>query len=360
MFDKIVIKSHLKDYDVEFINDAAEHLQTTLSENSIIVIDTMVFDLYEKSFAPLLEKFRFVKITCNESNKTLNYCQEVIRILLEKNVRKTDVLVAVGGGITQDIVTFISSIIFRGIQWSFYPTTLLAQADSCIGSKSSINFDQYKNLIGTFNPPNHIYISVKFLYTLSESEVRSGIGEMMHYFLNDGTIDAKEIMSKYDVLLIDRAQIIPFISKSLNIKKKIIEIDEFDTEIRHIFNYGHTFGHAIEAVSNYDIPHGQAITLGMDIANYFSLKLNMIDQEIFNELHLLLEKNIPDFVIDQRNLDIYCQALAKDKKNLGGKVGCILTNGPGKMKKCFLEMDTWFKNELLAYFKYRQTYAESN
>lgn len=357
MFDKMTIQSRLKNYDVSFVSDAATHMAEHLDKtSSILIFDSHVFDLYKDDFSPLLSHFRYMKIDCSEGSKTMDYSQQVIRELLKLNVRKNDILVAIGGGITQDIVAFISSIIFRGVKWTFYPTTLLAQADSCIGSKSSINFDSYKNLIGTFTPPDNIFISLQFLETLSESDIRSGIGEMLHYFLNDGIEDATELMTQYHTILINRNALSPFIKKSLSIKKKIIEIDEFDTKIRHIFNYGHTFGHAIEAISNYAIPHGQAITLGMDLANYLSLNRNMIDQSCFNEMHELLIINMPSFWIDENNIEEYCQALSRDKKNIGNKLGCILTRGAGKMEKCFLDIDHYFRNEMLNYFiQYHQS-----
>lgn len=352
MFEKMIIQSRIKNYEVSFIGDTASHIIANSDKAStILIFDSNVLDLYQNSFQPLLSEFRSIKIDCSEANKTMDYSQTVIRKLLEQNVRKNDILVAIGGGITQDLVAFISSIIFRGVQWSFYPTTLLAQADSCIGSKSSINFCQYKNLIGTFIPPDNIFISVQFLETLSESDIRSGIGEMLHYFFNDGITDARELMSQYQMLLSNRILLTGFIKKSLSIKKKIIEIDEFDTGIRHIFNYGHTFGHAIEAISDYSVPHGQAITIGMDLANHLSLSLGMIDHDCFNEMHDILLINMPTFMIDESNIDSYCHALSKDKKNEGKKLGCILTNGPGKMEKHFLETDNLFRKQLLNYFK---------
>ncbi len=351
MFEKMTIQSRLKNYEVSFIGDTASHILANSDKAStILIFDSLVFDLYQSSFEPLLSQFRSVKIDCSEANKTMDYSQTVIRELLKKSVRKNDMLVAIGGGITQDLVAFISSIIFRGVKWTFYPTTLLAQGDSCIGSKSSINFDSYKNLLGTFTPPDNIFISVQFLDTLSESDIRSGIGEMLHYFFNDGMTDARELMSQYQVLLSDRSLMTDFIKKSLSIKKKIIEADEFDASIRHIFNYGHTFGHAIEAISNYAVPHGQAITVGMDLANYLSLNRGMIDQKCFDEMHELLVINMPVFMINEENIEVYCQALSKDKKNVGSKLGCILTKGPGKMGKCFLDIDDHFRKELLSYF----------
>ncbi|HQT24932.1 AroB-related putative sugar phosphate phospholyase (cyclizing) [Daejeonella sp.] len=354
MSDKIIICSRLKDYDVEFIDNPAKHLSEQFGEEAVLVIDQNVFDIYKTALQPLTEKYRTVFIIPNENNKTMDYSQVVISNLLSKNIRKTDTLIAIGGGITQDLVAFISSILFRGVTWAFYPTTLLAQGDSCIGSKSSINFKSYKNLVGTFNPPDHIFISPSFLKTLSESEIRSGIGEMMHYFLNSDLEIATNFMAAHQSFFNEVSLLTPFIKQSLLIKKAVIEVDEFDTSLRHIFNYGHTFGHAIEAITDYRIPHGQAISIGMNIANFISLEKKMISHQQFDDIYALLKLNIPQFRIDENNIEDYCVALSKDKKNVGKRLGCILTEGAGKMKKCFLDIDEDFRKLLL---KYSEQYA---
>jgi 3-dehydroquinate synthase len=339
-------------YHVHFIEDIKKSFDIITNNNNLVfVIDEKVAILFKDELSIVLSNCRYILIKSIEQNKTINYVQEVIRELIKVNIRKDDTLVAVGGGITQDIVTFIASVLFRGLDWKFFPTTLLAQCDSCIGSKSSINFDQFKNLIGTFNPPSDIFIYPGFLNTLTEIDIRSGIGEMLHYYFTEGISLAKEVAQKFDELLIDRTLLSYFISNSLRIKKGIIEIDEFDNSIRHIFNYGHTFGHALEAITNYTIPHGLAISLGMDLANYISLQKKMITDDQFEEMHLILKKNIPAFKFTKENIDGYFNALAKDKKNKGSQLGCILTFGPGKVEKIFIEMDENLKNLVLNYSK---------
>ncbi len=337
-------------YHVYFIEDIKESFVTITKENNLIfIIDEKVSILFKEELSIILSNCRYILIKSSEGNKTINYTQEVIRELLKVNVRKDDTLIAIGGGITQDIVTFIASILFRGLEWKFYPTSLLAQCDSCIGSKSSINFDQYKNLVGTFNPPSEIFIYAGFLNTLSESDIRSGIGEMLHYYFTEGISLAQEVSDKFYELLTNRNILLYFISNSLRIKKNIIEIDEFDTSIRHIFNYGHTFGHALEAITDYSIPHGQAISLGMDLANYISLQKQMISKDQFDEMHAILVKNIPSFTFTKNNLDSYIDALAKDKKNKGNKLGCILTYGAGKVEKVFVDIDENLRKLILDY-----------
>jgi 3-dehydroquinate synthase len=351
MFDDFKVSSKIVGaYSVKFVEDLSKQLLSMAENpNVIFIVDEKVIHLFIQNFDVIIPSARIVRIESNEQNKTINYCQEVIRDLIKLKVRKDDRLVAVGGGITQDIVAFISSIIFRGVEWEFLPTTLLAQCDSCIGSKSSINFDSFKNLLGTFNPPSNIYIYKGFLNTLTESEIRSGIGEMLHYYFTEGIELADEITSRISELLIDRSKLGYFIKNSLRIKKEIIEIDEFDQSIRHIFNYGHTFGHALEAITNYTIPHGHAITLGMDLANYISLQLGFINSKQFDQMHLILLRNMPSFEFTKANISNYINALLKDKKNKANKIGCILTKGIGKVEKHYIDNDVWLRQTILAY-----------
>lgn len=352
MFKNFSIKSSIKEsYSVNFIDNIDKCLFEIADKGNVFfVIDSKVELIYELSKLKPLSNCNFIQIISSEQNKTLEYVQEVLRDLISKGIRKNSVLVAIGGGITQDIVAFISSILYRGIDWVYIPTTLLGQCDSCIGSKSSINFDLYKNLLGTFNPPSDIFIYSGFLKSLSESEIKSGIGEMLHYFLTEGIELAESISDKYELLLNDRSALTYFINNSLRIKKKIIEIDEFDQNARHIFNYGHTFGHAIEAITNYSIPHGQAISLGMDLANFISLKRGLLKLNDFEKMHKILIKNIPFFIIDISNIELYCSALAKDKKNKDNLLGCILSKGAGKVEKKFIDIDNSLKEQILNYF----------
>lgn len=357
MFNSFTIKSQIRGtYNVNFIEDLSSQLKYLVEvKDSIFIIDEKVAKLFTNEIEPIIANSRKILITSNEANKTINYSQNVIRELILLNVRKNDTLIAIGGGITQDIVTFISSVLFRGVNWKFFPTTLLAQCDSCIGSKSSINFDNFKNLIGTFNPPSEIFIYPGFLETLTESEIRSGIGEMLHYYFIEGLNLAQEVSDKFEILLKDRKILPYFISNSLRIKKVIIELDEFDTSIRHIFNFGHTFGHAIEAITNYSIPHGQAISIGMDLANFIALSRGLLSNADFELMHSILIKNIPPFQFTPENIDNYFEALSRDKKNHGNQLGCILLSAPGKASKVFIELDNHLKTLIINYSKqYKQ------
>jgi 3-dehydroquinate synthase len=345
------VKSRIRDYRVEFVDDFARDVWSKRGEGDFLIIDEKIKSLYGEKLEDLFDRENILTIEANEENKTLTKCEEIIEYLIGRNIRKKSAIFAIGGGVIQDISSFVSMVLFRGIEWYFYPTTLLAQSDSCIGSKSSINFGKYKNLLGSFYPPAHIGIDMGFLTTLPEDEIRSGMGEILHFYLIAGKEDlAKKMMNEYDDNVKDPGAMEEYILQSLMVKKSLIEEDEFDKGKRNIFNYGHTFGHAIESVTSYAINHGQAVTMGMDMANYISNRLGHIDDRTFDRMHAILKKNMPDFKLSYGNISDYFKALSKDKKNEGANVGCILTKGPGHMFKEQLPMDEEFKNNITSYF----------
>ena len=149
-----------------------------MKNGDFIIIDNKVKSLYTKYFEDILVNHNCIGIDASESQKSYQKVEPVINTLIEKGFRKNHRLIAIGGGITQDVTAFIASILYRGVQWYFFPTTLLAQGDSCIGSKTSINFGKFKNQVGGFYPPNKIYVDPKFLDSLSFKELQSGLGEM--------------------------------------------------------------------------------------------------------------------------------------------------------------------------------------
>ena len=310
------VKSYKGIYKVETI----DHLTFDDNKGDIIVVDSFIWDQYISvlNHMDIFDASVYVLETTEET-KTLEESQKLIDKMIQIGFNKSNKLIAVGGGVIQDLVSFTASIYSRGVDWVFYPTTLLAQCDSCIGSKTSINYKGSKNKLGGFHPPKEIYIYRKFLETLPESEIKSGIGEMLHYFLLDHNFDISEKMVNDENVL---ENIEEYVKESLSIKKEMIEKDEFDKGERNLFNYGHTFGHAIESISNYEVNHGQAVTLGMEIANRISLKKELISKDVYKRLNNILIKNIPNYGIN--NNDKYVQALNNDKKNISNNLTCIL------------------------------------
>jgi 3-dehydroquinate synthase len=315
----MLIKSSIRNYNIEFSSDFLSSLMDVYNTGDIIIIDENV----HKNNV-LMDPLPHIKINASEETKSYEYVPRLLDKILG-NFNKSNKLIAIGGGITQDLTSFVSSILFRGIDWTFFPTTLLAQGDSCIGGKTSINYKTYKNQLGNFNPPNKIIICDEFLKTLSDQDIRSGLGEMLHFYLVDG---------KYEEYKKFENNIPELIQGCLKIKKRYIEKDEFDTNERLLLNYGHTFGHALESITNYGIPHGIAVTYGMHISNYVSYKLGYISKNKIDNLAKNTFKNI--FISEDAfslcAKDEYIDILKKDKKNINSdKLRCVLTRGFGKM-----------------------------
>jgi len=350
MYDAILIKSRMKDYRVSFVKDFLKPLREYADQGAFFIIDSLICETYGSQITTIVPQDRILVIKANERNKTIGKCQEIIETLVAGNFRRNDRLVAIGGGVIQDITAFTASILYRGVEWIFFPTTLLAQADSCIGGKTSINLGDKKNLVGNFYPPTGIYIDAAFLATLPEADILSGIGEMLHYYYYAASPLFKKIIDERPQLLADRRLLMDYIRESLQIKKSVIEIDEFDKGERNKFNYGHTFGHALESLTDYAIKHGQAVTVGIDIANYVSLQRGYMNAGEFDRTHALLVKNFPAYEWRRFDMERYIQYLSKDKKNIGSDLVCILAEGPGRITKQRINMDEDFRGIIQKYF----------
>lgn len=347
------VKSNIHDYEVEFIDDTKATLESELEEGDFIIIDSSIKRLYESELDEILSKYNHWVLEANERQKSYLGVEPIIEYLIKNGFRKNHRLVAIGGGITQDCTAFMASILYRGVKWVFLPTSLLAQGDSCIGSKTSINFKGFKNLVGGFYPPLKIFINPAFLDTLDQAELKSGLGEMLHYFIVASEEDFRRYKADYDLALTDKEVLTGIIARSLEIKKSYIEIDEYDKKERQVFNYGHTFGHAIESLTDYRVPHGIAVSFGMDISNFVSVKLGLIPDAVRKDVRELVEKIFKGYEQELRqfDVDVYLNAISKDKKNVGRKLGLILNKGFGNIFKSLTDNDEQFRSWMLEYFE---------
>lgn len=221
--------------------------------------------LCDKYFAPAFQShgLHVIGIEAVEASKSLDQMSEVIIALRTLGANRNTTVLAIGGGVIQDIATFVASIYMRGLKWAYLPTTLLGMVDSCIGGKSSINVGNYKNLIGNFYPPANIYIDIDFLKTLSLEQKVAGLCEAVKICFSH-TGSAFEQYIALDVQpgsSPDEYQ--KLINLTLQTKRWFIEIDEHDHKERQLLNFGHTFGHAIEGAAHFVIPHGIAVGMGM-------------------------------------------------------------------------------------------------
>lgn len=349
MSNKFTVKSSIQDYEVNIVSSLEDNLARVYEAGDYIVVDKQVIELHPKLEKLLSDYDKVIRIEAVEKTKSYQGVISFFEELITEGFKRNNRLIAIGGGITQDVTAFMASILYRGVGWIFFPTTLLAQADSCIGSKTSINFKQFKNQVGNFYPPISIYIDPNYLKTLEERDIRSGVGEMAHYYYVSGSDDVQYFEKEFETALEDQSNFSELIKKSLSIKKGYIEIDEFDKNERIVFNYGHTFGHAIESITNYGIPHGVAVSFGMDMANFISWKKGYIEKEDMLRAQNVFKTIWKGYSIDNISLSELIGAMEKDKKNENGKLGLILTKGWGNMFKDLTDPDEVFVNWMNEY-----------
>lgn len=334
------IKSRVRDYSVHYFSSLDETLAGFKdSSNVITVIDSRVHELYRSVIERNLSG-PMLLIEATEENKSLERIGGFVERLLESGCRKNTQLLVIGGGILQDIGGFIASVLFRGIEWSLVPTTLLAQCDSCIGSKTSINISKYKNQLGTFYPPKDVLITNDVLSTLEWRDLSSGVCEALKLAMIDGAHAVKKMTAALDCEL-KPSNLVPVIQQALEIKKTFIEEDEFDKGRRNLLNYGHTFGHAFESASNYAIPHGIAVGLGMDAATFFAWKLGLLGKSDWLNVRQIMapwcgayRKELNAFAVGD-----LMKAMKSDKKSSNNQVGFILSEGFGRMKRQLIDFE---------------------
>lgn len=343
VLDALSIKSHKGTYEARFTAQLLLDPDFLLAGEPHFIVDKKIAELYAVQLQNILASPNVILIEATETNKSLESAAQLISVLVEQKTRRNHHLVAIGGGITQDLVCFIASTLLRGIDWKFVPTTLLAQADSCIGSKSSINVGEAKNIVGTFYPPSEVFIDPNFLTTLDQSEIRSGIGEILKVHAIDSAESFDKVALELDSITQDLNKLQPFIYSALSIKKRFIEIDEFDQGIRNIFNFGHSFGHAIESATNFGVPHGVAVTMGMDVACQVAAMREILPKSHSDRMRTALRRNYLPFSHVEIPLEESMKALLKDKKNSSTELGLILPVGPSaSIEKVMIPPDSEF------------------
>lgn len=337
------IQSKFHPYDVSEVPSLRDALQSAAQgQRTFALVDAQVHALYPDAFERSLPPENVRLIEATEVAKSLDALGPHVEWLLKSGFRRDCLLLVVGGGVLQDLSCFIASTLFRGVRWSLVPTTLLAQCDSCIGSKSSINVGRYKNQMGTFYPPHQVLLAFDVLRSLPPDEVRSGLGEVIKLHLIAGEDAVARLRPKLAASEAQPSLLREMVWDSLAIKQRFIEEDEFDQGVRNLLNYGHTFGHAYESATDYAIPHGIAVTLGVLTATFFSSRLSWVMPAYFRDLQDWLT---PYYVPYQETLaeadpERILAAMRLDKKNTGNTLGCILTRGAGRMEKTKLSFES--------------------
>jgi 3-dehydroquinate synthase len=332
MLETFKINSSTGEYLVEIGLNLEETKSLEKSPN-IVIADQKVAQLwYSNQFSDVL------LVEALEENKTLDGCAKLIEGLRSKGASKGSHLYAFGGGIVQDLATFCASSYMRGIKWTYVPTTLLGMVDSCIGGKSSINVGPYKNIAGNFYPPQKIAIDIRFCKTLPLAERVAGLCEAVKICYAASGSEFEEYLQIFSgsSSKLSEQEILQVVILSLHTKKRFIEEDEFDNGPRLLLNFGHTFGHAIEAASNFSITHGIAVGIGMLAEIQFGNALNY-SQSTPNrvaKLNLYIKEllvNTPEVLecLHCLDVDAAMSAFKSDKKHSAQEYVVVVANANG-------------------------------
>lgn len=313
----------VKNYEIIVSENALEQEYDLSSYHKCYaLIDTNVYRLHKAKIDTFLKRYAIEKvlIPSGESVKTMHYFGVIVEYLLEKNIKRNDCLLAIGGGATGDFTGYVAASLLRGISFIQVPTTILAH-DAAIGGKTGINSNNGKNLIGAFKRPDRVIYDISFLNTLNDAELLSGFAEILKHVLLNGNYkvnqisdivndDLSRLMQVFNKLddLKEMSKMQTWITYGIQTKLNIVERDELESGVRKYLNFGHTLGHALEF--SHKLPHGIAVIHGMMYALILSgYKENIIEKFY----HWLIQLGYPE--VEAKSFEHYYALLSKDKKN---------------------------------------------
>lgn len=292
-----------------------------------VVSDDTVFSLYGQSLCSALEKCgrRVVPFVFEhgEQSKNLSVYGELVAFLADKHVTRSDALIALGGGVVGDLTGFAAATYLRGVKYVQIPTTLLAAVDSSVGGKTAVDLPNGKNLVGCFYQPSFVLCDPALLRSLPENIYRDGCAEVIKY----GMLGNPELLDALTKLPA-KEQLTEVIAVCVGMKRDIVSADEYDRGQRQLLNFGHTFGHAIEACSRFSVSHGCAVAIGMAMMTLAAETLGFCKKGVYDRLCSLLEQySLPKKC--SFSADMLFGALCADKKVLGADINLIIPEAYG-------------------------------
>lgn len=315
-----------------------EYLKAKKVNRLYIITDENVSRLYIYGLKDIVKDFSINIYTLKpgEESKSMATILSIYDDLIKNNVDRNTIILSFGGGVVGDIAGFVAATYKRGLKYIQIPTTLLAQVDSSVGGKVGIDYNGYKNIIGSFYFPEMTIIDLEFLKTLSSREITCGLGEVLKcgliydYKFFQSTIDNLDNIynRRLDILL-------GIIKKSIGIKKEVVSKDRYDIGMRRILNFGHTIGHGIEAYYNFNkYNHGEAVILGMIYESYIAYKMGLIDSPYFNEIYHGLKKLMAPVRFNDGEIRNLIHIMKNDKKNFDDNIVFVLPVLRGKVELC--------------------------
>ena len=327
-------------YDI-YITKGFEDLTEQLSKIMItdkkiaIITDSQVGPIYAEKVTETLKtvsnKIVTYSFKAGENSKNLDTIHEIYDFLLENNFSRSDVLVALGGGVVGDMTGFVAATYMRGIDFIQVPTSLLAQVDSSIGGKTGVDYKQYKNMVGAFYMPRLVYINTETLNTLDARQYYAGMAEVMKYgLIRRSAFYVWLLDNMYEIHDKDEAALEYMIGQCCQIKKEYVDKDPYDKGDRAILNFGHTIGHAIEKALNFQLLHGECVALGSITAAFISWKKGYIQMDDYYEIRdMFVPFNLP-ITLDDIDPQKIMDNIKYDKKNEGNTLKFISLKKVGK------------------------------
>jgi 3-dehydroquinate synthase len=264
--ESLTIVSSTCTYQVDF--PAVSSLESWNPQADVLIVD----DFFAGRLAPELAEVTIL-VRADEEVKSFERMGDLLLQLKRRGINRSSTVLGLGGGVIQDITTFLASVYMRGIGWTYVPSTFLAMADSCLGGKSSINVGPFKNLVGTFHPPSRITVMAPLVRSLPLVEIRGGLAEAAKICFCHGPASFGRYMELARPILGGQwsdAELSALLHHVLAVKQWFIQVDEFDRAERRLLNFGHSWGHALESATAYAVPHGLAVALGMVAAYRFA------------------------------------------------------------------------------------------
>ncbi len=333
------VQSSPRPYQVRFESgrplDAAIDELLSGATHSVVLADRRATEAHLSDNAALAV-VPTMAVDATEDFKSVDSALAVVEFMDAQRVSRSSLLVVIGGGIVQDVGAFAACVYKRGVPWAYVPTTMLAQADSCIGAKSGLNFHGAKNLVGVFSAPRQILVHTGFLATLTEEDLLSGLGEVFRLSIIGGPefLDSFEQRRPRaaggDPLVLDE-----LIRSALSVKRSVIEVDEFELDLRRSMNFGHSVGHALEAITRHAIPHGIAVAIGVLVESDISHQQGMLSEKERARLLRAGGPIIPNRVrsiLAAVSLDEILDVLARDKKVEGAVLKLVVPECIGQIR----------------------------
>lgn len=302
----------------------------------VIISDNQVAELIGRQWLVFLQaqglKTDLIIFPAGEMHKTRETKQLIEDELFLLGCQRDTVILALGGGVVTDMAGFVAATYYRGVPAVYFPTTLLAMVDASIGGKTAVDTSYGKNLIGVFSSPHAVFIDPLLLHTLPERELKNGSVEMIkHALISDADLFFQLQQKREKLLTCDDNFLAELIEKNCLIKKAIVQQDETDQGIRQLLNFGHTIGHAIENLSNYQVHHGEAVAMGIILESFLSVQRGYLSRASFTKIQqIILDYKINLKTDVLQNSREFWQALTYDKKAKAGQIQVVMLDEIGR------------------------------